>query len=127
MRRLGCVIVAILILASCATTENYEKILASWVGQSEGALIRSWGPPDSSYESSSDKYLTYSKSRSGYIPGTQPSYQTQIIGGTAYTTAYGGSPGYSYNRNCKTTFTVSSGTITSWRYEGNACVAHAPK
>ena len=127
MRRLVCVSLALLTISGCATAENYEKILASWVGSSEGALINSWGPPDSAYESSGAKYLTYRKSSSGYIPGTQPTYQTQIIGGTAYTTSYGGSPGYSYNRNCKTTFTVSDGTISSWRYEGNACVAHAPK
>ena len=114
------------LLAGCATTENYEKILGTWVGSSERELIQSWGPPSSVYESGGTKYLTYSESASGYIPGTSPTYQTQIIGNTAYTTSSGGSPGFAYNRSCKTTFTLRSDTIVSWRHEGNACVASAP-
>ena len=115
---------AILLLSACATAEKYEAILKSWVGNSESSLINSWGPPDSVYENGGQKYLTYFKSRSGYVPGTSPTYQTQLIGNTAYTTSYGGSPGFAYNQNCKTTFTVSRGKIIQWRYEGNACRAN---
>jgi hypothetical protein len=119
MRKLICV--AILLLAGCATEAKYEAALKSWVGNSESSLVNSWGPPDSVYENGGTKYLTYQKSRSGYIPGTTPTYQTQIIGNTAYTNSYGGSSGYSYNQNCKTTFTISGGRITNWRWEGNNC------
>jgi hypothetical protein len=110
-----------LILSGCATTANYEKLLSSWVGSPESALISSWGPPSSVYESDGTKYLTYSKSNSGYIPGVAPSYQTRYVGNTAYTTPIGGYSGFVYNNNCSTTFTVSNKTITNWRYEGNAC------
>ncbi len=115
------------LLAGCATTENYEKILGTWVGSSEQQLIQSWGPPSSVYESGGQKYLTYTKSRSGYIPGTSPTYQTQIIGNTAYTTSSGGSPGFAYTKSCKTTFTIQGTRISGWRYEGNNCVALAPE
>ena len=110
-----------LLLGACATAEKYEAVLKTWVGSNESSLISAWGPPDSVYENAGEKYLTYSKSSTGYVPGTAPSYSTRIIGNTAYTTTYGGSPGYAYNQNCKTTFTLLGGIIKSWRYEGNAC------
>jgi len=110
-----------LFLIGCATTKRYEQVLDSWLGDSESALIQKWGPPDSVYESGEAKYLTYRDSRSVYVAGTEPSYQTTCSFGSCYTTAIGGSPGYMKNLHCKTTFTVSDGKITHWRWEGNDC------
>ena len=110
-------------LAACATTEKYEAILESWVGKTENALIEAWGPPDSVYETSGTKYLTYAKSGTAYVPGIPPTYRTTIIGDTAHTRSYGGTPGYVYSRNCKTSFALVKGVIQKWRWEGNACVA----
>lgn len=123
MRALLVSLIVIALLAGCsrATTRKYEALLNTWVGQSDAALLGSWGPPDSVYDNGGVKYLTYFKSSSGYIPGVAPSYQTTIIGNTAYTNAVGGSPGYAYTTKCKTTFMVSDGLIQRWRYEGNAC------
>lgn len=118
-----CSLIAICLLVACATTEKYEAILKSWVGLPERELIQSWGPPDSVYESSGVKYLTYSKSGAGYVPGIAPTYQTTVTGNTAYTRSYGGSPGYAYNLRCKTSFTIENEVIQSWRWEGNACRA----
>jgi hypothetical protein len=123
LTRITLVFISLLLLSSCATTEKYKAILNSLVKETEGQLINSWGPPDSVYENGGRKYLTYIKSRSGYVPGTTPNYQTQIIGNTAYTTSYGGSSGHSYTKRCKTTFTISGRSITNWRHEGNACHA----
>lgn len=108
-------------LAGCATSEKYEAILDSWIGGTEKQLIRSWGAPDSVYESGDEKYLSYHDSKSGYVPGIAPTYQTQVIGNTAYTTKSGGTQGYFYNNHCQTTFTISGGVIKHWRYEGNSC------
>ena len=110
-----------LLLSACVTTANYKKILDSWVGSPESALISSWGPPNSVYESDDTKYLTYSRSDYGYIPGVAPRYQTTYIGNTAYTNSVGGYSGYVYNNNCSTTFTVTNKTITTWRFQGNDC------
>ena len=110
-----------LFIAGCATTANYEKILNSWTGSNESSLVSSWGPPTRVYESDDVRYLTYSKSNSGYVPGVAPSYQTTYVGNTAYTTPVGGYSGFAYNNNCTTTFTITNKVITSWRYEGNAC------
>jgi hypothetical protein len=116
-------LLAVILLSGCATAEKYEAKLKTWIGSSESALVSSWGPPDSVYENGGLKYLTYSKSVSGYIPGTAPTYQTRIIGNQAYTSSYGGSPGFAYSEHCKTTFIISEGTIDRWRYEGDACVS----
>jgi hypothetical protein len=116
-------ILVMLGMSACATTENYEKILGSWMGSSEDSLIAKWGPPDSFYQSGEAKYLTYSRSESSYIPGTPPTYQTTCSFGNCRTTAVGGSSGFTVNSNCKTTFTVVGGKITNWRYQGNDCTA----
>ncbi len=108
-------------LTGCATTANFEKMLSGWIGASEEGLISSWGPPSRVYSSGANKYLTYDKSASGYVPGTAPTYTTTVIGNTAYTNVTGGSSGYSYSKNCSTTFTIVNGSVSSWRWEGNAC------
>ena len=123
MRRTILAVVASALLAGCATTAKYEAMLNTWVGHSEDELIRRWGPPDRVYETSSSKYLQFSRSASGYVPGTPPSYQTTIVGNTAYTNAVGGSPGFAYTNWCNTIFELQSGVVRSWRWEGNACKA----
>ncbi len=108
-------------LTGCATTANYEKILSSWVGAPEIDLVRSWGPPDSQYEASGVKFLSYQKSGNVFIPGTNPTYRTTVIGNTAYTSSYGGSPSYNFQMTCKTTFEVKDGRVLNWKWEGNDC------
>jgi hypothetical protein len=113
----------IFLLSGCATTANYENILNSWVGLPETSLIEKWGIPNSVYEAGGVKYLSYSKSQSGYVPGVAPSYQTTVIGNTAYTNAVGGTPGFAFTNTCNTTFMIRNNTIFNWRWEGNACRA----
>ena len=114
-------------LASCATTENYEKILSSWTGQPVMSLVDAWGPPDSEFVNESTRYLTWNKSKNVFIPGTAPTYSTTMIGNTAYTNTVAGTPSYNIQRSCKTTFMVRDGYIVNWRWEGNGCKAHEPK
>ena len=110
-------------LAGCATTANYEKILQSWVGDTELNLIRKWGPPRQSYEAGGSKFLVDSSSRNVYLPGTAPSYTTTVIGNTAYTNPVGGTPGQNIGLSCESTFEISGERIVSWRWQGNDCTA----
>lgn len=110
-------------LTACATVEKYEAILQSWVGKTESALVLGWGPPDSVYEASGTRYLTYTKSGTFYVPGTAPIYRTTVTGNTAHTRAYGGTPGYVHSQSCKTSFAIVDDVIQKWRWEGNACRA----
>ena len=113
--------IALLILAGCATTANYEKMLNTWVGAPEIALYRSWGAPDSQYEAAGTKFVTFTKSGNVVMPGTSPTYQTTFIGNTAYSNAYGGSPAYNISLVCKTTFEIRNEQVVNWRWEGNQC------
>ena len=116
IKKLSLTLLVILGLSACATTENYEAILSSWVGSSEEQLISRWGAPDSVYNvSENHKLLTYTDSASYTLPGTST---TQIIGNTLKTTT---SPAKTINRHCKTTFSVKDGIVKSWTWEGNSC------
>ena len=122
MRRLIIILISLLV-ASCATTEAYEKILNSWIGAEEIRLVRGWGPPLQTYETGGVRFLSYTSRRNVYISGTAPTYSTTVIGNTAYTTAAGGSPGYVSTRTCVTVFEVVNGRIARWSHKGNDCKA----
>lgn len=117
----------VLVLAGCATTENYEKILGSWIGRPIAALIDSWGPPDGEFVNDSTRYLTWNRSETVFVPGTAPTYRTTMIGNTAYTNTVPGTPSYNVNYSCKTTFMVRDGYVVNWRWAGNHCKAFEPK
>lgn len=121
MKRL--VLIAALMLASCASEKKYLAVVTSWVGAPETALVRSWGPPSSVYSTGDTKFMVYNSSRSFVTPGTAPTYQTTFVGNTAYTTAYGGTPATQIDLACQTTFEVRNGKIVDFSYRGNDCTA----
>ena len=93
---------------SLPTTKGYENIIDTWVGGTEDNLVSAWGVPSYVYETGIRKYLTCYKSRSSYVSGSAPFCQTTYDRwtGTAYTSQYGGSAGYTVKYYCETTFTV---------------------
>lgn len=114
----------ILACAGCATTANYERVLDTWLGGSERDLVASWGIPDGSYQiDANQKIISYTNSRSAYLPGTAPTYRSTLIGNTVYTTPTGGTAGQVLQFSCKTDFTIENGQIVRWRYQGNSCRA----
>ena len=121
MKRFITVVSLYAFLAACATEAKYQETLNTWLGSSEVALVQSWGPPDRVYELDGNRYVTYARGGTTYLPGVAPSYQTTVIGNTAYTNAVGGMAPMVINQSCVTTFTVKNREIVDWRYEGNAC------
>jgi hypothetical protein len=103
MRRSLIGLVAVAIVAGCATTENYEAMLKTRVGRSEVELVQAWGPPSSIYQSTNAKYFTYAKSK------------TCGAGNDAITCL------------CNTSFELANDRITSWRWDGNGCTAYPPE
>lgn len=92
---------------ACATTANYERVLASWVGDTESNLVSRWGIPSASYQMPDSKLLMYQNDGGSYTYG-QPIGNMYMMNTTHYA--------------CKTTFTINSvGIITDWRWEGNSC------
>ena len=133
MRFLWVVLLAQLALvAGCATRANYEKVLNTWLGASADRLVQKWGAPAGTFRmpNGNDVYI-YDWRRSGAI--TTPVQVNQapgtFIGNTYFpgaTTVTGGDV-IPIHRSCRTEFEIANGTVTRWRYEGNACVARAPE
>ena len=124
MRRLLPLYIAILGISSCATTANYEKILQTTLGKSETALVATWGIPQGSYENEGVRYLTYSRSDSGVIPGQPARANTVMIGGKPYTNMVGGSPAIGYTNACTTIFKIEKKIVISYEHKGNDCKAY---
>jgi hypothetical protein len=96
-------LVAMAIVAGCATTANYEDLLKTWVGRSEDELVKDWGAPSSVFQAASSKYYTYVRNKSCYS------------GKDSYTTCV-----------CNTTFELESSRVRAWRWDGNGCTALPP-
>ena len=135
MKKLIYLFVMAVLASGCATTAKYEAKLNSWVGQSEDALIASWGVPDKQYRMGDGKkaiaYLRKDTLQTGGYTYTEP--QTTYHSGTVGDQAYSGTsttyvektePVHKYKLFCKTSFIIdNSGRVVSWHHEGNNCVS----
>jgi hypothetical protein len=114
-------ILALCVLAGCATTAKFEQRLNDWVGHTDDELVRVWGAPQSSYETKSGKYLTYNTISSAYFPAVPPTFQVYKIGTTIYATPVGGSPAIQVSGQCNVTFELRNFQVVGWQHTGNAC------
>lgn len=107
MKKLIYIFAIVILLSGCATLQNREKALQSWIGSDVNSLIQSWGPPIDVFElpNGNKMYTWFYDSGAVAMP----------IGNMAY----------AVNKNCKITMTVDRNNIVqSWRYEGNACAQY---
>lgn len=114
-------VLAVILVTACqtATTENYNSILDSWIGQGKKDLVLSWGIPDREYRlDPSTELVSYKSRRQIYYPGN---YSLCTAYDRSFGTCAGGFPPYLQYLSCETTFTVVSGKISQWRHEGNDC------
>ncbi len=100
---------ACLLLAGCATTENYNRKLDTWVGHPVNELFEAWGPPATTFENGLGMTM-YT-----YIYNGGTTYNTLPNPYLNYTATY------QTQNYCKTTFFVRNGFIKNWRWEGNSC------
>src|SRR3546814_10352470 len=128
MRRIRVLLIstAFILLAGCATTENYERILQHWVGAHADRLVTAWGPPDSQYTlSDGSRVLQYSRRRLVDYGGNYFPEPVFVDGRTLWLPSW--DPTYIVARVCITRFTVDpQGIVREWRWEGNDCIADAP-
>jgi hypothetical protein len=135
-----------LLLASCASTANYEKAPQSWVGASADSLVKTWGPPQSSHKlSDGGQVLVYvyegtmhlnghnnTESQTSYrfdttsAFGFNGSYAQGMYSGTNTPNEQHQNSGHDIYLMCITRFTVNpQGTIISWAQRGNNCKARS--
>ena len=118
------ILLVFIFIAGCATEAKYKTKLNTFLGMSPLDLVRQWGPPQQTYEVEGHQFLVYQQKETTYMQGSPPSYTTQFIGNTAYTTSYGGSPGMFVNLSCTTTFEIDDSKIVNWSFKGNDCVSY---
>lgn len=94
------VVLSLIIVSGCATSEGYNRILNTWLNSDKQNLIETWGVPTSTYKLNEHvEYISYLKTSISYINGNI------------------------YNWKCETTFTIKDNKVTSWKYNGNSCEA----
>ena len=116
-------LIALSLLAGCASEAKYETRLNTWIGQDELKLVRSWGAPERTYESGDSKFLQYSFGNTLVLPGTPSVASTSVTGTAAYTTVSHGVPQQGLEYNCATTFEIKAAKIVDWSNRGNGCVS----
>ena len=111
----------LLLFTACGKPNNYANDLNSWLGASETDLIAAWGIPTRSLDQGNIRILEYHRNYGQMVmPGTQM-HNTTLYPNSAYTMSTPATPGYSVPMTCTTTFTITGGNVTGWRYNGNNC------
>lgn len=121
MKKTLIIAIITLFVTGCATTAKHEKALNSWLGATELALVRSWGPPQQSYEVGGKKFLVYVSSRNVHLDGSAPNYRSTRIGNTVYTNKISEYDSQDLTFTCKNTFELDGDRIVGWSYKGNDC------
>jgi hypothetical protein len=117
VRRLLLISIVLLFISGCKTTDGYKQIMQTWMGATELELIKTIGPPSSTYTSNGVKFLVYDRSYT-----TKKSYYTDYdfdsYGGSGYSYPVGGN-----TYSCKTTYELEDGIVTNVKWVGNNCKA----
>ena len=120
---------ALLGLAGCAYPNPlHVKELNALVGKSEPDLLRSYGVPTRTYDTSGLRFVSYQMTRIESIPGDDfgPGFGYGGFGYGGFGGGYGGF-GYGgfgpeiYQRDCNTTFELQDHIVKSWSLRGNDC------
>jgi len=141
--RIVAVLPVLACLSACATVENYQASLRSWVGAPEGELIAAWGVPDKVYELADGAKVVEFVHVEEYTTGGYTRYETVKVEKTGEATKAGSTDSDTYSETteirvpvqvplekhyyrCETRFTISADRIvTGWRHQGNGCRATA--
>ncbi len=121
-------LVGLSVLAGCqmtpeqpiATQENYKKLLDGWLGHNKSSLYEVWGTPMNDYWKGGSNYIIYTKlsvddASTGATIERMPRMTKEL--------SFYQKPQGLVTRTCTTLFKVQDGTIVSWKFEGNHCVA----
>lgn len=104
------------LVAGCASTAAYEKMLDGWLGKPADALVAEWGPPQATYTyDDGRKSLQYRERSTHTVPPVTGYNPYGVQDNTLFS-------GYTRELVCITTFEADAGgIIRSWKWKGNAC------
>ena len=117
---------ALLGLAGCAyPNPQHVRELNALVGKPEPDLLRSYGVPTRTYDTSGLRFASYQMSRIETLPGDGFGYGGFGYGGFGYGGfGYGGFGGFGpeiIQRDCTTTFELQNHVVRSYSLRGNDC------
>lgn len=104
-------LLAVFLLAGCATSAGFESRMAAYVGRSEGDLVASLGVPARIYQTEGRRFLQYERRR--------------VVAESAGRWGWAGSYGVE-TLNCSVTFEIEAGRVDGFTSRGNDCVATPP-
>ena len=120
-------------ITACATGQNYQAKLNTYIGKTEQQLVSSWGQPQRSKQlANGEEILTYISVNKQVLPDPNYYFGTGFLTEDEmfYPFTYGGNAipdgnfmGETITEYCQTKFYLKNNIVTAWQYKGNACVA----
>ena len=122
MRRAAC-LALVIVLGACTDQALMQRraYLASFVGQSEVALVRALGVPTRSVDIKGEKFLAYDDRHLEVLPGFYGGPPWWGPGWSPGWGPWGWGPPIVVARGCETTFDVSGGKVVSLTMRGPDC------
>ena len=112
------ILVLVLFLTACFSSQTYEQKLQKWIGQSEYDLFNAWGYPSQTFAIDSSRYVwVYSKTN---LTPHQNLYHDSFLYNGWHNPKYGIQqvPNTYY---CKTYFTIENATVVNFSFIGDDC------
>jgi hypothetical protein len=112
---------ALALLAGCAyPSPQHVQALNSMVGKPEVDVVRTYGVPNRTIDTSGHRFLAYSESRIDSLG--YPGWGYGGCGWGRWGGFYGGGFGDEIvQEQCTTTFELANGLVQSWKLKGNDC------
>ena len=108
-------------LMACASVQNYDDYLESWIGKSEAELVETWGAPMKMENLGAGRQLfVYMKQKTVMEPGADP--QSLDFGNYSLYNPDNDIMQSETIYYCETTFTTENDIITDYSWAGDACV-----
>ena len=121
-----CVVLGLICLVSCATSEKYARLLNKMLGLTEEELVMALGVPTKTYTTENLKVLEYFGSSQYYV--SSPDYQVtkfhNMDGTNIGSAGRWVDNGYYKTYSCRTSFFLKEGKVDSYKFLGNGCIAY---
>jgi len=118
---IACLLTLTLSACAGASVERNVERMNGFVGQSEEAVIKSWGVPDKAYMLDSGvKIISYADLTDRFDSPTSTLCIGSFPGDFGYSTCTGG-PSRRVRLSCERSFHLKGGTVIDWSQHGNNC------
>lgn len=125
MRRLV-LLLCVIVLSGCATSEFYARRLSAYVGLSEAELVRRFGVPKETHTVGGSRFLQYDDVRVNHDPGTPGYWRVWRSNDRVFREWIPGTPPSTRVWQCRTTWEIVEERVHAFTFDGNGCIATDP-